>query len=112
LTRLAENIEDEPTNTTRFLVLGARDAAPSGKDKTSLIMSAKNRPGAIHNLLQPLAEHGVSMSKLESRPARMGNWEYLFFADIEGHREDERVGAALKRALFLKVLGSYPAAVL
>jgi len=112
---LAAHIEDEPNNTTRFWVLGRHGAAPSGRDETSLVMSAHNRPGAVHALLEPLAKHGVSMSRLESRPARTGLWEYLFFVDLEGHQTDEPVAAALaelrKRAPFLKLLGSYPAAV-
>jgi chorismate mutase/prephenate dehydratase len=107
-------VEDEASNTTRFLVLGANDAAPSGRDKTSLVMGAKNQPGAVVKLLQPLADAGVSMSKLESRPARSGTWEYLFFVVCEGHRQDPQLGAALAeietRAAFLKILGSYPAA--
>ncbi|MBW8370841.1 MAG: prephenate dehydratase [Thiobacillus sp.] len=107
-------VEDESSNTTRFLVLGQTDAAPSGCDKTSLVMGAKNQPGAVVKLLQPLADAGISMSKLESRPARSGNWEYLFFVVCEGHRQDTRLAAALAeietRAAFLKVLGSYPAA--
>ena len=113
LTICAENIEDDPNNTTRFLVIAAQEVAASGKDKTSLVMAAKNRPGAIHELLAPLAEHGVSMSRLESRPSRVGLWEYVFYVDIEGHQQDARIAAALeelqKNAAFLKVLGSYPA---
>jgi chorismate mutase/prephenate dehydratase len=77
-------------------------------------MSAVNRPGAVHDLLVPLAKHGVSMSKLESRPAKSGLWEYVFFVDIEGHQTDSKVAAALKElkvaAAFVKILGSYPAA--
>ncbi len=107
-------VEDEASNTTRFLVLGQQDAAPSGHDKTSLVMSAKNQPGAIVRLLQPLADAGISMSKLESRPARSGTWEYVFFVVCAGHRQDAALAAALAeidaRAAFLKVLGSYPAA--
>ena len=107
-------VEDEASNTTRFLVLGRGDAAPSGRDKTSLVMSTKNEPGAVVKLLQPLAEADISMSKLESRPARSSNWEYLFFVVCEGHRQDARLAAALaeigSRAAFLKILGSYPAA--
>ena len=112
---IAENIEDDPRNTTRFLVIGNQNVAPSGRDKTSLVMSAPNRPGAVHDLLLPLAKHGVSMTKLESRPARSGLWEYMFFVDIEGHESDNKVAAALaelkQAAAFLKILGSYPAAV-
>ncbi|HEX6829661.1 MAG TPA: prephenate dehydratase [Burkholderiales bacterium] len=111
---LAENIEDDPRNTTRFLVIGNQDVGPSGRDKTSLVMSAQNRPGAVHDLLAPFSRNGVSMTRLESRPSRTGLWEYVFFVDIEGHQQDERVARALaemrERAAFLKVLGSYPAA--
>jgi chorismate mutase/prephenate dehydratase len=107
-------VEDEVSNTTRFLVLGNADAAPSGHDKTSLVMGAHNEPGAVVRLLQPLADAGISMSKLESRPARGSNWEYLFFVVCNGHRQDSALDVALveieARAAFLKVLGSYPAA--
>ena len=110
---LAAHIEDEPNNTTRFWVLGRQAVPPSGGDETSLVMSAANRPGAMHALLEPFAKHGVSMSRIESRPARTGLWEYLFFVDVVGHREDPRVAAALAelagKAPFLKLLGSYPA---
>jgi chorismate mutase/prephenate dehydratase len=116
LNLLAENIEDDPRNTTRFLVLSNHDVAASGKDKTSLVMAARNVPGAVVALLEPLARHGVSMTKFESRPAHTGLWEYVFFVDIEGHRKDVRVVTALEelaeRAAFLKVLGSYPVAVI
>ncbi len=111
---VAPRIEDEPNNITRFLVLSDHDALPSGRDKTSLAMSAANVPGAVVKLLQPLADAGVSMTKFESRPAKGANWEYLFFVDIEGHRDDPAVAAALKevtaRAAMVKLLGSYPAA--
>jgi len=111
---LVENIEDDASNTTRFLVLGNQQVAPSGNDKTSLVMSTANRPGAVHDLLVPLAKHGVSMTKLESRSARSGLWEYVFYMDIEGHQADAKVAAALdelrKVASFVKVLGSYPVA--
>ena len=110
---LAPHIEDEPNNTTRFWVLGRHAVAPSGRDETSLVMSAPNRPGALLHLLEPLARHGVSMTRFESRPARTGLWEYLFFVDFAGHRDDPPVAAALaelaQRAPFLKLLGSYPA---
>lgn len=113
---LFTNIEDDPNNTTRFLVIGQHDAGPSGRDKTSLICSAPNRPGAVHALLQPFADQGVSMSKLESRPSRTGLWEYVFYVDVEGHRDDPAVAAALRtlvdRAAFVKVLGSYPVAAI
>lgn len=113
---LAASIEDDPRNTTRFLVLANHDVAPSGKDKTSLAMSVRNTPGAVVDLLAPLAAHGVSMTKLESRPSHQGMWEYVFFVDIEGHRLDAPVVAALEelqqRAAFVKILGSYPVAVI
>ncbi len=113
---LAENIEDDPKNTTRFLVLGSHDVAASGTDKTSLVMTTKNKPGAMIDLLEPLSRHGVSMTKLESRPSKQSLWDYVFFVDIEGHQSDAKVQAALQdlqaRASFLKVLGSYPVAVI
>jgi len=111
---LAANIEDEPNNITRFLALGAIAPGPTGRDATSIVMSAPNQPGAVHALLSPIAKHGVSMSRLESRPTRVGQWEYYFYADLIGHRSDAPVAAALaeleKLAPFLKVLGSYPVA--
>lgn len=113
---LAENIEDDPKNTTRFLVLAQHDVAPSGKDKTSLLMATKNVPGAMLALLEPLAKHGVSLTKFESRPSKIGMWEYIFFLDIEGHYQEPKVAAAIKelegRASFLKLLGSYPMALM
>ena len=116
LTILASNIEDEPNNTTRFLVLGNYDPKPSGKDKTSLVLSAANRAGAVYEMLTPFATRGVSMSKFESRPSKIAVWEYLFFVDIDGHHADVNVAAALKEvekiAGYVKVLGSYPVAVL
>ena len=113
---LAANIEDEPNNTTRFLILGDYAPKATGRDKTSLVLSARNRAGAVYEMLTPFAQRGVSMTKFESRPSRLALWEYLFFVDIEGHREDANVAAALEEvariAGFLKVLGSYPAAVI
>jgi chorismate mutase/prephenate dehydratase len=113
---LAQNIEDEPNNTTRFLVLGDYSPAPSGRDKTSLVLSASNRAGAVYEMLTPFATRGVSMTKFESRPSREALWEYLFFVDIEGHRDDPQVAEALldvgRIAGYIKVLGSYPAAVI
>ncbi len=115
LPKLAENIEDEPNNTTRFLVMGRQDAGISGRDKTSLIMSAPNRTGSLHDLLLPFSDAGVSMSRLESRPARHALWEYVFYVDVEGHRDEPGVKQALDalagRAAYLKILGSYPVAV-
>lgn len=109
---VASNIEDVANNRTRFLVLGDLEPAPSGRDATSIVMSAPNRPGAVHALLTPIAKHGVSMSRLESRPTRVGQWEYYFYVDLIGHRSDPPVAKALaeleKLAPFLKILGSYP----
>ncbi|HKU72236.1 MAG TPA: prephenate dehydratase, partial [Burkholderiales bacterium] len=113
LSLLARNIEDQAKNTTRFLVIAEADSAPSGNDKTSLVMSARNVPGAVHDLLAPLAANGVSMTRFESRPARAGLWEYVFYMDIEGHQREPKVARALaaleRKASFVKNLGSYPA---
>ena len=113
---LASNIEDEPNNTTRFLILGDYEPKPSGRDKTSMVLSARNRAGAVYEMLTPFATRGVSMTKFESRPSRVALWEYLFFVDIEGHRHDANVAAAIEEVMkiagYLKVLGSYPTAVL
>jgi chorismate mutase/prephenate dehydratase len=115
---LHANIEDDPANTTRFLILADHDAGPSGNDKTSLACSAQNKPGAVHELLTPLAKHGVSMTRFESRPARGlggGQWEYVFYMDLLGHRNDSAIANALAElkqcAGFVKELGSYPVAV-
>jgi chorismate mutase / prephenate dehydratase len=113
---LARSIEDDPNNTTRFLVLGNLEPGPTGRDRTSLVMSAENKPGAVHALLTPLAQHRVSMTRIESRPARarFALWEYVFFIDVEGHQKDEPLARALgelkRLAPYLKVLGSYPVA--
>jgi chorismate mutase/prephenate dehydratase len=109
---VANNIEDDPNNTTRFLVVGRHEVRPSGNDKTSLMVTVHNKAGALYSLLEPIARHGVSMTKIESRPSRVSKWDYVFFVDVEGHVEDENVAAALKElqteASLLKVLGSYP----
>jgi len=111
---LAANIEDDARNMTRFLVLGSQSVRATGRDRTSLVMSAHNRPGAVLELISPFARHGVSMSRIESRPARTGQWEYLFFVDVDGHESDSVVSKALQeirdKAPLLKVLGSYPTA--
>lgn len=116
LNLLASNIEDEPDNTTRFLVIGRNSVLPSGSDKTTLLLSTANKPGSLFQLLQPLARHGVSMTRIESRPSRRGMWDYVFFVDIEGHAHSEPVKTALlelqQQAAVLKVLGSYPRAVI
>ncbi|RMD70701.1 MAG: prephenate dehydratase, partial [Gammaproteobacteria bacterium] len=85
------NIEDEPGNTTRFLVIGSQDTEPSGDDKTSLLLSTHNRPGALHRLLEPLAERGITLTRIESRPSRQGLWDYVFFIDVLGHAKEEKL---------------------
>jgi len=116
LTNLESNIEDDPNNTTRFFILGRDEVPASGHDKTALLLSTKNKPGALSQLLEPLARHGISMSRIESRPSRKGVWEYVFFVEIEGHRDDEQVATALQaleqEAAMFKILGSFPRAVL
>ena len=113
LDTLAADIEDEPGNTTRFLVLSDRDTPPSGDDKTSLLMSARNRPGALYHLLKPLVDEGVDMTRIESRPARSGGWEYVFFVDVLGHAQDAPLAKAIELisadAGMFRHLGSYPA---
>ncbi len=112
---IAENVEDEPDNTTRFLVIGKRSVPASGVDKTSLLISAKNQPGTLFRLLEPFAQRNISMTRIESRPARRGRWEYVFFVDVDGHVEDPDVRAALDEledtAGMVRVLGAYPKAV-
>lgn len=106
------HIQDDPHNRTRFAVIGRLQTGPSDLDQTSLVLSVPNKAGAVYNLLAPLAAHGVSMTRFESRPARMGAWEYYFYVDIEGHAQNEKVALALaelkQNAAFFKVLGSYP----
>ena len=109
---LFSNIEDNPDNTTRFLVIGRQLFSPSGADKTSLLFSVKNRPGALHDLLEAFKKRAISMTRIESRPSHRGTWSYVFYVDLEGHADDANVGAALadleKLAPFYKFLGSYP----
>jgi chorismate mutase/prephenate dehydratase len=116
LPRLADNIEDEPDNTTRFLVIGRQKVGASGEDKTTLLLSAHNVAGSLNKLLEPLATHGISMTRIESRPSRRGMWDYVFFVDVEGHQDDPKVKQALaelkEEARLFKILGSYPMAVL
>ncbi len=113
---LRRDIEDEGDNTTRFMVIGRHDTQPSGRDKTTLIFSTPNKPGALYKMLVCFADHGVSLTRIESRPSRRGNWDYVFFVDVEGHLQDPSVAAAVgqleQTAAMVKVLGSYPRAVL
>jgi chorismate mutase/prephenate dehydratase len=118
LNLLANEIEDRPDNTTRFLVVGRKLFSASGVDRTTLLVSAADTDdsGALFRLLEPLAEHRVNMTRIESRPSRKRKWDYVFFIDIEGHVSDPPVAKALaaleERASLFKVLGSYPRAVL
>ncbi len=116
LTLIRKNIEDRADNTTRFLILGKENVAPSGHDRTSLLVSAPNKAGSLHRVLQPFAQHGIGMMHIESRPSKQGLWEYVFFIDIEGHQQDDRVVQALtdlrQSAQLCQVLGSYPRSVL
>jgi len=116
LEKLWEKIEDRPDNSTRFLIIGREDVPPSGDDKTSLVVSVHNRPGALHGLLEPFRKHNVDMTRLESRPSRNSKWSYIFFIDFSGHVEDPAAAAVLAElapsVAELKVLGSYPRAVL
>jgi len=109
---LERRIQDIPHNYTRFLVIGKKDEAPTGRDKTSLMFSLKDSVGALYNALKPFAEHGVNLTKIESRPCKGKPWEYIFFADLEGHHTDDKLVAALETfregCSDLKLLGSYP----
>jgi chorismate mutase/prephenate dehydratase len=112
LQAVQSQIQDDPHNRTRFVIVSNGSCQPSGKDQTSVILSVNNKPGAVHQLLAPMAKHGVSMNRLESRPARRGTWEYFFYIDMDGHANDPKVAAALAElqteAAFFKNLGSYP----
>ncbi|MCG3880327.1 prephenate dehydratase [Psychrobacter sp. Ps6] len=116
LHKLYSNIEDNPSNTTRFLIIGHEAIAPSGQDKTSIVVSAHDRAGALIEILKPLSYHGVSMTSIETRPERPNKWAYVFFIDMNGHINDPNVSAAINdiRPLVkdLRILGSYPKAVL
>jgi chorismate mutase/prephenate dehydratase len=118
LNLLAEEIEDRSDNTTRFLVIGRKLFTPSGADRTTLLVSASGTddPGALFRLLEPFAQHGINMTRIESRPSRKRKWDYVFFMDVEGHVSDPPLAKALAsleaRASLFKVLGSYPRAVL
>lgn len=116
LQRLAENIEDAPDNTTRFLVVGRSEVAPSGHDKTSIVVSSRNKPGALFALLDPFRRNGVSLTRIETRPSRTEKWAYVFFIEFEGHLQDPAAQAIMReleeQSILLKPLGSYPIAVL
>ncbi|MEL0167540.1 MAG: prephenate dehydratase [Pseudomonadaceae bacterium] len=116
LTRLAEKIEDRPDNSTRFLIIGNQQVPPTGDDKTSVIVSMRNKPGALHHLLEPFHSNGIDLSRIETRPSRSGKWTYVFFIDFFGHQHDPLIKDVLEKinddSVALKVLGSYPKAVL
>ncbi len=111
---LKENVQDVEENKTRFLIISQRDHEPTGRDKTSLILSLKDKPGALYQILKIFADMNINLTKIESRPSRKALGDYIFFIDFEGHREDEKIKKALKElksgTSFLKILGSYPAA--
>jgi chorismate mutase / prephenate dehydratase len=112
LQTIAANIEDQSVNITRFLVIGKMSVPPSGDDKTSLVFSVQDKPGVLHRMLQPFARSRINLSKIESRPIKNKPWQYLFFLDLRGHREQPAVKKAIaaleKYCSFLKVMGSYP----
>ncbi len=111
---LHKNIEDIAQNVTRFVVLGRESCAPTGRDKTSVVLSVAHRAGALHEALEPFRNHGINLTRIESRPSKRNPWEYYFFIDFEGHREDEAVRRALEQVheacIYLQILGSYPVA--
>jgi chorismate mutase/prephenate dehydratase len=111
---LARGIEDNKNNTTRFFILGKQDSPPTGDDKTSIVFSVKHKPGSLYEFLHTLASKKINLTKIESRPTRQKPWEYNFYLDFEGHREDKTIKETLaeleQESLFLKVLGSYPRA--
>ncbi len=116
LRAIEKNIEDSPDNSTRFLVIGRQVVPACGQDKTSLVVAVRNKPGALHYILEPFHRLGVDLTRLQSRPSRSSVWNYIFFIDIQGHRDDDNVAAALaeisEASAELKVLGSYPIGVL
>jgi len=113
---LASGIEDEQNNTTRFLIIGNDSYAASGEDKTTIMVSTPNKVGSLFELLKPLYDVGVDMSRIESRPSRQNNWEYVFFIDLNGHIDEPKVAKALSQlesnSAFFKLIGSYPVGAL
>jgi chorismate mutase/prephenate dehydratase len=111
---IASEIEDNPNNFTRFFILAKEDSPPSGNDKTSIVFSVKHRPRALHEFIKEFAVRNINLTKIESRPTRQKPWEYNFYLDFEGHREDKAPREVLENldrtSLFLKILGSYPRA--
>lgn len=116
LKMIAEKIEDQPDNSTRFLIIGQQAVLQSGADKTSIVVAMRNEPGALHNLLEPFHRHNIDLTRVETRPSRTGAWTYVFFIDFVGHVDDPMISEVMKevasRCADLKLLGSYPKAVL
>nr|WP_324259229.1 prephenate dehydratase [Cellvibrio fontiphilus] len=113
---IAEKIEDQPDNSTRFLIIGKQSVPQSGVDKTSIVVAMRNEPGALHNLLEPFHRHNIDLTRVETRPSRTGVWTYVFFIDFVGHVDEPLISDVMKevatRCADLKLLGSYPKAVL
>jgi len=109
---IKENIQDLAHNTTRFLVISTQDVPPTGKDRTSILFSIKDKVGALHDMLAPFYKNKINLTKIESRPSKQKAWDYYFFVDFEGHKEDKNVKKALEQlelmCKYLKILGSYP----
>jgi len=109
---VAKRIEDNPHNVTRFLVISKKSPGKTGRDKTSIMFSIKDKVGALHSMLTPFAEAGINLNRLDARPSGRKVWDYVFFLDMEGHIEEQKVADAIERlkkdCMFLKVLGSYP----
>ena len=112
---LAARIEDHPDNKTRFLVIGRQKVGMSGRDKTSILVSTRNEPGALYKVLEPFHRHSISLTRIETRPAKSGSWSYVFFIDFDGHHDEPRIKAVLDEvagvAMEVRSLGSYPQAV-
>ncbi|HNE26823.1 MAG TPA: prephenate dehydratase domain-containing protein, partial [Pseudomonadales bacterium] len=116
LKKLHEKIEDMPDNSTRFLIIGTQKVPASGDDKTSIIVAVRNKPGALYHLLEPFHKNGIDLTRVETRPSRNGAWSYVFFIDFSGHADSDKVAAVLEevagQSADLRILGSYPRAVL
>jgi chorismate mutase / prephenate dehydratase len=112
---MASRIEDHPDNKTRFLVIGRQRVGVSGRDKTSILVSTRNEPGALYKVLEPFHRHGISLTRIETRPAKSGSWSYVFFIDFDGHQSDPKLETVLEEvrgvAMEVRSLGSYPQAV-
>jgi len=111
---ISSDIEDNTRNITRYFIIGEKDSPPTGNDKTSIVFASSHKSGTLHKAINEFAKRGINLTRIESRPTRQNPWEYNFFLDCEGHREDKKVSEALedlkKVTFFVKVLGSYPRA--